>query len=302
MTSRTYVHVSAFVRGPIGPDNFDAAEWTPPAATAAERETVARLGGYRTNRYGGITLGDARTREDLLLMTDVTLLGFHSEQLHLDIANSLFGGDAATARPREDQRENAGVIARLAADDAAERDLDHAVIVHGMLPQWKGLIQRALAHQDVGTDFVVQTASRVTGFVNTPDLYPSHWARRRTLVLDLNVVLEDEIIMPERIAAVHRLAHEVNAYRTVILIDAGWQVPDARLLTEALPHGHYADIATVTRTLAWSGSDRRELSDGYRRSLGDDFTVLRSDPQSRLWTGFDERSWMLGAPVEYVEM
>lgn len=303
MTSRTYIHVSALIRGPVGPEAFTGTEWTPPAATDAERATVARLGGYRTSRYGGITLGDARTREDLLLMTDVTLLGFHSEALHLEIANGLFGGDAATARPREDQRETAAVIARLAAYDAAERDLDHAVIVHGRAPQWKGLIQRALAQEDVGTQFAVTTASQVTGFVNEPGLYPALGVHRRTLVLDLDALLENDIITPERIAAVHQLAHEVDAYRTVILIDAGWQVPDARLLTETLPHGQYADITTVTRTLAWSGSDLvDELAAPYRRSLEDDFVVLRSDPDSRLWTGFDERAWMLGAPVEYIEM
>lgn len=301
MNSRTYIHVSALVRGTVGPD-FTSEGWTPPAATDAERATVARCGGYRTSRYGGVTLGDARTREDLLLMSSVTLLGFHSEALHLDIANSLFGGYAATARPREDQRESAAVIARLAADDAAVHDLDYGTIVHGRAPQWKGRIQRALARQDVGTRFTVKTASPVTGFVNEPDLYPALGVRRRTLVIDLDAVLIDEIITPERIAAVHRLAHEVNAYRTVILVSASWQIPDARLLTETLPHGQYAEIVQVTRTLAWSGSDLiDELAAPYRRSLADDFVVLRSDSGSRLWTGFDERSWMLGTPVHYVE-
>lgn len=301
MNSRTYIHVSALVRGTVGPD-FEREDWTPPAASDAERETVARLGGYRTHAYGGVTLGDAQTREDLLLMTDVTLLGFHGESLHLDIANSLFGGNAATIRPREDQRENSAVIARLAADDAAVRDLDDAVIVHGRAPQWKGLIQRALAHQDAGATFAVKTASLVTGYVNALDLYPSPWAPRRTLVLDLDAVLDDGEVVLDRIGAVHRLAHEVNAYRTVILVSAAWQIPDARLLTETLPSGQYADIVSVTRTLAWSGSDLvGELAAPYRRSLADDIVVLRADPDSRLWAGVEARSWMLGAPVHYVE-
>ena len=87
----TYIHVSALVRGPIGPEGSTEPDWEPPTATAAERALVARFGGYRQHDYGGVTLGDALTREDLLLMTGVTLVATRDDLIRLDIAHELFG-------------------------------------------------------------------------------------------------------------------------------------------------------------------------------------------------------------------
>lgn len=295
-----YIHVSALVRGPIGPEAFTTPPWEPPAATAAERALVAWFGGFRVHRHGGVTLGDALTREDLLLMTDVTLVAARSDLARLEIANELFGESAATIWPCEDERTGPAVIARLAAYDAMERGLDSAVLIHGNAPQWKGLLQRALAREGVyGTVFGVKTASSVTGYVNTDAVYEVFGEPRRTLIIDIDIdaVAEGGEIREPAIGALHALAHRVDAYRTVIRCAEAWQAPDARLLTEVLPAGQYADIM-VSR----DGSDfvdELARSSHYRRSKADTIVTLRGG-DDHFWGRFDARSWMLGTPTEVI--
>lgn len=300
MKSHTYVHVSALVRGPVGPEGFTVPEWEPPAATAAERALVARFGGYREHAYGGITLGDALTREDLLLMTDVTLVAARNDLARLEIASELFGGSVATIWPREDERTGPAVIARLAAYDAQERGLESALLVHGGPPQWNGMLQRALAYEGTPTLIGVKTASPVTGYVNAPAVYDALGEPRRTLIIDLDAVTDnDGVIREPSMAALHALAHEVDAYRTIIRCAEPWQVLDARLLTEVLPAGQYADI-----TVAGDGAgcvEKVASSSHYRRSLDDSIVTLRGGNEG-FWGAFDQRSWMLGTPTEIVEI
>ncbi|GAA2570695.1 hypothetical protein [Microbacterium binotii] len=300
MTSHTYIHVSALVRGPIGPEGFTEPDWEPPAATAAERALVARFGGYRQHDYGGVTLGDALTREDLLLMTGVTLVATRDDLIRLDIAHELFAGNPATLVPREDERTGPAIIARLAAYDAEHRGLTDALLVHGGPPQWKGHLQRALAREGGETGFTVKTASPVTGFVNRDDVYEAFGEPRRTLIIDLGAVTDDDgVIRKSHIAAVHALAHEVDAYRTIIRVAEGWQVPDARLLAEILPRGQYADIAVIRD--GHDFIDEVTRTSHYRRSETDTIVTLRGADDG-FWTRFDERSWMLGTPTEVIGM
>jgi hypothetical protein len=122
-----------------------------------------------------------------------------------------------------------------------------AALVHGGPSQWKRQMQRALAREDTVTGFTVMTASPVIGFVHDAGVYEAFGEPRRTLIIDLDAVTDDEGVIREPfIGALHALAHEVDAYRTVIRVADAWQVPDARLLTEVLPAGQYADI-TVAR-------------------------------------------------------
>lgn len=298
MTHRTYIQVSALVRGPIGAESFTAPEWEPRAATAAERALVARFGGFRVLDIGGVTLGDALTREDLLMMTDVTLVATRSDLPRLELASELFGGNAATIWPREDKRNGPSVIARLASYDAQDRELTEATLVHGGPARWKGALRRALTREGAATEFTVVTASRVTGFVNTPGIYDTFGEPRRTLIIDVDAVTdEDGVIREPFIGALHALAHEVEAYRTVIRCAEAWQVPDARLLTEVLPAGQYADI-TVTRDGA-GFVDEVARASHYRRSEEDTIVTLRG-PDERFWGAFDARSWMLGTPSSII--
>ena len=172
--------------------------------------------------------------------------------------------------------------------------------MHGQAPQWKGHLQRALAREAGETGFTVKTASPVTGFINTAGVYEVFGEPRRTLIIDLDAVTDDDGVIEEpSISAVHALAHEVDAYRTIIRVAEAWQVPDARLLTEVLPRGQYADIAVNS-----DGSefvDELARTSHYRRSEDDGIVTLRG-PDEAFWADFDSRAWMLGAPVSEVAL
>lgn len=299
MTRHTYVHVSALVRGPVGPAYFTTPDWTPPAATTTEAALVARLGGYRAHPYGGITLGEAVTREDLVLHESLTIVGIRGEGVQLEIAQELSGGTAATLREQDDARDTPGVITRLIMADAQRRGLSEALVVHGRAPQWKGLLQRALARAGLNTAFHVQTASLVTGYVNHAGLFAcwSHGGdRRRTLIIDhADLPRVENPWRGPTIGAIQDLGHQVGATRAVMRVTEAREIPDARLLAEALPTGYHVEIAVTQH--GDELVDALAAGSQYRRSLADDFVTVRGSDLA-FWRDFDARAWMLGAPVE----
>lgn len=295
----TFIHVSALVRDP---------EWEPSAATARERALVARLGGYRVHESGAISLGDAQTREDLAFLDDVTLLAFRSEQRQLEIAQSLFGRAVTSAVPAADwdQRETPTVLADLVRATGARLEevygpIDGATVVHGRAPQWKGYLQRDFATGGMPDTFV-KTASLVTGYVNSDELPDPLDDARRTLIIDLEALLDDQGSFTRRgIDQLHALAHDVGAYRTVIRTGHWSEMPPGRFLTEMLVPGQYAEV--VRSTDGCQFAEQVAAASHYRRSLSDDIVTLRGPgPDEAFWADFDSRAWMLGAPVSEVTL
>lgn len=302
----TFIHVSALVRGPVGPESFSEDEWAPPAATVAERELVARLGGYRVHPFGGITLGDAQTREDLAFLDDVTLLAFRSEAARLEVAQSLFGRSVTTSVPGADwdQRHTPTVLADLVRGTGARLEevgepIENATIVHGLAPQWKGGLQRAFASGGA-PDIFVKTASLVTGFVNAKELPEPLDDARRTLIIDLDALLDDQGSFTRRdVDRLHALAHDIGAYRTIVRTSHWFEMPPARFITEMLVPGQYAEVIKEGDGRAFA--DAVAATSHYRRSLADDVVTLRGW-DDEFWADFDSRAWMLGAPILEVEL
>lgn len=301
----TFIHVSALVRGPVGPESFTTPGWEPPAATADERALVARLGGYREHEFGGVTLGDAQTREDLAVLDDVTLLGFRSDAARLEVAQSLFGRGVTTAVPAADwdQRETPAVLADLVRATGAHLEevrgepIGSATVVHGFAPQWKRQLQREFASGGVPL-IGIETASLVTGYVYCDGLPEPLDDVRRTLIIDLDALLDDQGSFTVQVTdQLHSLAHDIDAYRTIVRTSAWYEMPPARFITEMLVAGQYAEVM-CERDGRECAATVAETSH-YRRSLADDVVTLRG-PDVEFWDGFDARAWMLGAPVTEV--
>ncbi|EXJ50739.1 hypothetical protein [Microbacterium sp. MRS-1] len=177
--------------------------------------------------------------------------------------------------------------------------IENATIVHGLAPQWKGALQRAFASGGA-PDIFVKTASLVTGYVNGKAVPEERNDARRTLIIDLDALLDDQGSFTARaVTRLHELAHGIGAYRTIIRTHAWFEMPPARFITEMLVPGQYAEVIKEGDGRAFA--DAVAATSHYRRSLADDVVTLRGW-DDEFWADFDSRAWMLGAPILEVEL